>query len=103
MNYSDLYFMISIALQLLIFFEIRRRSKSNVMLLMSLLITVLCVLFFYNVFLLGKTENIILFWYVSCCISYVPMECELSFQKDSKMRDYLSFFLRKELCYNGGV
>jgi hypothetical protein len=31
------------------------------------------------------------------------MECKLSFQKDSKMRDYLSFFLRKELCYNDVV
>ena len=61
MNYSDLYFMISIALQLLIFFEIRRRSKSNVMLLMSLLITVLCVLFFYNVFLLEKQKTLFSF------------------------------------------
>lgn len=61
MNYSDLYFIISIALQLLIFFEIRRRSKSNVMLLMSLLITVLCVLFFYNVFLLEKQKTLFSF------------------------------------------
>ena len=29
-------------------------------------------------FLIRKAENIILFWYVSCCISYVPMECKLS-------------------------
>ncbi|WP_295096404.1 hypothetical protein [uncultured Catenibacterium sp.] len=61
MNYSDLYFIISIALQLLIFFEIRRRSKSNVMLLMSFLITVLCVLFFYNVFLLEKQKTLFSF------------------------------------------
>lgn len=54
-------------------------------------------------FLNRKTENIILFYHVSDCIFDVPMECELSFQKDSKMRDYLSFFLRKELCYNDFV
>lgn len=29
MNYNDLYFIISIALQLLIFFELRRQSKSH--------------------------------------------------------------------------
>ena len=47
MNYNDLYFIISIALQLLILFELRRQSKSLMMLLMSFLITVLCILFFY--------------------------------------------------------
>ena len=47
MNYNDLYFIISIVLQLLIFFELRRQSKSLMILLMSFLITVLCILFFY--------------------------------------------------------
>ena len=47
MNYNDLYFIICIVLQLLIFFELRRQSKSLMLLLMSFLITVLCILFFY--------------------------------------------------------
>ena len=40
MNYNDLYLIISIV-------QLRRQSKSLVMLLMSFLITVLCILFFY--------------------------------------------------------
>lgn len=100
MDYKDLYFIISIALQILIFFELRRQSKNLIMLVMSFLVTVLCVLFFYNVFLVEKQKPLFFFWYVSCCILNVPMECKLSFYKDYKMRGYLSFFLRKELCYN---
>ena len=61
MNYKDLYFIISIALQLLIFFELRRRSKSSIMLVMSFLITVLCILFFYNVFLVEKQKTLFSF------------------------------------------
>lgn len=40
MNYNDLYFIISIV-------QLRRQSKSLMILLMSFLITVLCILFFY--------------------------------------------------------
>lgn len=61
MNYKDLYFIISIALQILIFFELRRRSKSLIMLVMSFLVTVLCVLFFYNVFLVEKQKTLFSF------------------------------------------
>lgn len=61
MNYKDLYFIISIALQLLIFFELRRQSKSSIMLVMSFLITVLCILFFYNVFLIEKQKTLFSF------------------------------------------
>ena len=61
MNYNDLYFIISIALQLLIFFELRRRSKSSIMLVKSFLITVLCILFFYNVFLVEKQKTLFSF------------------------------------------
>lgn len=61
MNYKDLYFIISIALQFLIFFELRRRSKSSIMLVMSFLITVLCILFFYNVFLVEKQKTLFSF------------------------------------------
>lgn len=61
MNYKDLYFIISIALQFLIFFELRRRSKNLIMLVMSFLITVLCILFFYNVFLLEKQKTLFSF------------------------------------------
>ena len=61
MNYKDLYFIISIALQLLIFFELRRQSKSSIMLVMSFLITVLCILFFYNVFLVEKQKTLFSF------------------------------------------
>lgn len=61
MNYKDLYFIISIALQLLIFFELRRRSKSSIMLVMNFLITVLCILFFYNVFLVEKQKTLFSF------------------------------------------
>lgn len=61
MNYKDLYFIISIALQILIFFELRRQSKSLIMLVMSFLVTVLCVLFFYNVFLVEKQKTLFSF------------------------------------------
>lgn len=61
MNYNDLYFIISIALQLLIFFELRRQSKNLIMLVMSFLVTVLCVLFFYNVFLVEKQKTLFSF------------------------------------------
>lgn len=61
MNYKDLYFIISIALQILIFFELRRQSKNLIMLVMSFLVTVLCVLFFYNVFLVEKQKTLFSF------------------------------------------
>lgn len=61
MDYNDLYFIISIALQLLIFFELRRQSKNLIMLVMSFLVTVLCVLFFYNVFLVEKQKTLFSF------------------------------------------
>ena len=61
MDYKDLYFMISIALQILIFFELRRQSKNLIMLVMSFLVTVLCVLFFYNVFLVEKQKTLFSF------------------------------------------
>lgn len=61
MDYKDLYFIISIALQILIFFELRRQSKNLIMLVMSFLVTVLCVLFFYNVFLVEKQKTLFSF------------------------------------------
>lgn len=61
MDYKDLYFIISIALQILIFFELRRQSKNLIMLVMSFLVTVLCVLFFYNVFLVEKQKPLFSF------------------------------------------
>lgn len=61
MDYKDLYFIISIALQILIFFELRRQSKNLIMLVMSFLVTVLCVLFFYNVFLVEKQKPLFFF------------------------------------------
>ena len=61
MDYKDLQFIISIALQILIFFELRRQSKNLIMLVMSFLVTVLCVLFFYNVFLVEKQKTLFFF------------------------------------------
>ena len=61
MDYKDLYFIISIALQILIFFELRRQSKNLIMLVMSFLVTVVCVLFFYNVFLVEKQKTLFSF------------------------------------------
>lgn len=81
MNYSDLYFIIPIALQLLIFFEIRRRSKSKVMLLMSLLITVLCILFFYNVFLLEKQKTLFSFIMLVIVFLMFPWNVNYRFRK----------------------
>ena len=93
MNYNDLYFIISIVLQLLIFFELRRQSKRSRDVAHEFLeLQYFCILFFYCSV---KYKTTSLFWYVSSCISYVPMECKLSLQKDSKMRDYLSFFYVK--------
>lgn len=100
MNYKDLYFIISIALQILIFFELRRQSKNLIMLVMSFLVTVLCVLFFYNVFLVEKQKTLFSFGMLVVVFLMFLWNVNYRFTKIRKMRGYLSFFLRRELCYN---
>lgn len=78
MDYKDLYFMISIALQILIFFELRRQSKNLIMLVMSFLVTVLCVLFFYNVFLVEKQKT--LFSFAMLVVVFLMFLCNVNYR-----------------------
>ena len=95
MDYKDLYFMISIALQILIFFELRRQSKNLIMLVMSFLVTVLCVLFFYNVFLVEKQKTLFSFGLLVVVFLMFLWNVNYRFTKIIKWENISHFFYVK--------